>query len=111
MIIFLSGPMTGLPNYNRDEFNRVAAALIKDNPNLIVLNPAILPDGMPWKHYITICTGMILVSDFVAALPGWETSKGSMKEKVYTEDHGKSWVVLKDLRPDLFDQPQAAVEK
>lgn len=42
--IYIAGPMSGLPNFNRDAFNLEAERL--HTLGHIALNPAILPDGL-----------------------------------------------------------------
>ncbi|EAA9298210.1 DUF4406 domain-containing protein, partial [Salmonella enterica subsp. enterica] len=43
MKVYIAGPMSGLPNFNRDRFNEIAGLVVKSGN--IPLNPAILPDG------------------------------------------------------------------
>lgn len=42
--IYIAGPMTGIPDYNRPAFNEYAAKLVEQGHT--VLNPATLPDGL-----------------------------------------------------------------
>ena len=107
MILFLSGPMTGLPDYNRAEFNRVAA-LLGATPNMIVLNPAVLPDGMSHDKYLHICKAMIDAADCVAALPGWEISRGANEERDHALAKHTPWFPLINPRPDLFNNDKEA---
>lgn len=76
--VYIAGPMTDLPNFNRDAFNKVAASLISDGH--IPLNPAILPDGLEQKEYMMISGSMLYCADTIALLPGWEKSKGAVAE-------------------------------
>ncbi|EAT0257997.1 DUF4406 domain-containing protein [Salmonella enterica] len=77
-IIFISGPMTGKPNFNRDEFNTTAARLWAIGHT--VLNPAILPDGLTWDHYMDISLAMLRGADAIYLLDGWEESEGARRE-------------------------------
>ena len=81
MIIFISGAMSGLPDYNRPAFHAMADKL-KANGH-VVLNPATLPDGLTHRDYLHICLAMIDVCDKVVFLNGWEKSKGSRMERMY----------------------------
>ncbi len=81
--IYLSGPMTGIPLYNKPEFKRQAEALRECGLN--VLNPGALdsadPDRMEWHDYLIRdliallqhCRGVIVMS-------GWHNSKGAILE-------------------------------
>ncbi|EGO2557451.1 DUF4406 domain-containing protein [Escherichia coli] len=42
--IYIAGPMTGYPDYNRAAFNAKASELMAEGH--IVLNPAVLPGGL-----------------------------------------------------------------
>ena len=90
MKIYIAGPMTGLPDYNRPAFN--AAARILSQNGEIVLNPATLPEGMKHHEYMTICLAMIEVCDQVMLLPGWEKSVGAQMEQKRARELGKEVV-------------------
>ena len=53
--IYIAGPMSGLPNFNRDAFNLEAERL--HALGHIALNPAILPDGLEQHEYMAIKLG------------------------------------------------------
>lgn len=78
MIIFLSGPVTYNPRRARRIFNRAARRLKRHGA--VVLNPTLLPEGMEYEQYMTICETMLCEANAVCALPGYEQSKGSMRE-------------------------------
>ncbi|HIC6420125.1 TPA: DUF4406 domain-containing protein, partial [Salmonella enterica subsp. enterica serovar Newport] len=80
-VVFICGPMTGHENYNRDAFMKKEEVLI--DWDVVVLNPARLPDGLEHEQYLTITRGMIRVSDFICLLPGWENSPGAWQEVLY----------------------------
>jgi len=81
MRVYISGPMTGIENYNFDNFNRAEQALKKDGH--VVLNPARNPSGLEYKHYMDIDMAMIRGSEAVFCLEGFERSRGSMAEVAY----------------------------
>ncbi|EJG5922204.1 DUF4406 domain-containing protein [Salmonella enterica] len=89
-IVFICGPMTGCKNYNRDAFMLKQMELIAGG--VIVLNPAMLPDGLEREQYLTITRGMIRVSDVICLLPGWENSEGAKLELLYAMKH-KKWPI------------------
>ncbi|HAF6280385.1 TPA: DUF4406 domain-containing protein [Salmonella enterica] len=80
-VVFICGPMTGYENYNRNEFKKKQWDL--ERCGFVVLNPAWLPDGLEHEQYLTMTRGMILASDSVCLLPGWEDSDGARQEVIY----------------------------
>lgn len=84
--IYIAGPMTGLPEFNKPAFFNREGSLKQDN--WIVLNPAILPDGLQHHEYMGICLPMVRVADAVFMLKGWQSSKGANMEHDYAKDIG-----------------------
>lgn len=82
MRVYISGPITGAPDY-RERFKAAQARL--EAAGHTVINPAylsaVLPDG-EWSDYINICLHMLLTCrvDAIYQLDSWEKSKGAMKE-------------------------------
>lgn len=82
MKIYLSGPMTGLPDFNYPTFNKTAADLRARG--FTVYNPAeykhdgpVFPIREAFAEYSRfIC----LEADAIALLPGWENSLGVSAE-------------------------------
>lgn len=81
--VFISGPMTGLPDFNRGAFFDTADVLFSHGH--IVLNPAVFPDGLEHGDYMKICLPMIDAAEAVIMLPGWEKSKGANMEYQYAQ--------------------------
>jgi hypothetical protein len=80
--LYLSGPMTGIPEYNYPYFNRVADA-IRTTYNDRVFNPAEAFEGntdLPRDTYLRHDIETLLYVDAIVLLPGWETSKGALLE-------------------------------
>ncbi|AOT26266.1 DUF4406 domain-containing protein [Vibrio anguillarum] len=84
--IYIAGPMTGLPEFNKPEFFKAEFKLKCES--YTVLNPAILPDGLQHHEYMEICLPMVRVSNAVYMLKGWEKSKGAVMEHEYAKDLG-----------------------
>jgi hypothetical protein len=71
--------MTGLPDFNRPAFHRVAACVRAAGHD--VLSPAELcPPGIEWKAAMRIDLAAIKTADGVILLPGWERSRGARIE-------------------------------
>ena len=88
MNFYISGPMSGLPDFNRDAFNdlelniRIICKSIDPVGNHRVFNPAQIEgaDQKSYKHLMRDCLwGMTYSSHFVQ-LPNWEHSHGALIE-------------------------------
>ena len=82
-IIYLSGPMTGLPASNYPLFNQVAAELRgKDH---VVFNPAEFAPGVepfPLRQaFAEYCRFICLEACTIALLPNWHKSNGATIER------------------------------
>jgi hypothetical protein len=79
-IVYLAGPMTGLPNFNRDAFNSMAQRMRR--AGFLVVNPTEngLPANAPWASHMRRDLHALLDCQGVALLPGWGSSKGALLE-------------------------------
>ncbi|EPZ53127.1 MULTISPECIES: DUF4406 domain-containing protein [Alicyclobacillus] len=77
--IYLSGPMTGHPDFNRPAFNNAAYCLRITGYQ--VTNPAEqhIP-GASWADYLRHDLALMLQADCVVTLTGWQQSKGASLE-------------------------------
>lgn len=87
MIIYIAGPMSGKPDYNRPAFMEAQKYL--ESKGHIVLNPASLPIGLPEKSYMPICMAMLEQADAIYMLERWEDSVGARAEYLYAGRQGK----------------------
>jgi len=80
MKIYISGPMSNMPDLNRPAFNAKAAELRALGHE--VVNPAELPEipGGTWLDYMKRDIPLLLDCDRIYMLPGWEDSKGAQLE-------------------------------
>ena len=91
-VIYLSGPMTGLPEYNYPLFRRVAADLRKEGHR--VYNPAEFPHkgdpkDFPIRRAFAAYSAFIcLEADTIVLLPGWENSRGAKAERALADNCG-----------------------
>ena len=77
--LYISGPMTGLPNYNELEFYR-AQELLADF-GFMPINPHLgLSPYWDYEDYFRRSLMLLLMADGVALLDGWENSKGAQTE-------------------------------
>ncbi|MGE4259996.1 DUF4406 domain-containing protein [Shewanella sp.] len=92
-ICYIAGPMSGLPNCNRHEFN--LAAKVRSAFGEHVLNPATLPDGLTEQQYMAIGLQMLMAADLVYVLDGFENSAGANAEIALAQKLGTN-VVYQD---------------
>jgi hypothetical protein len=81
MKLYLSGPMTGVPEFNYPAFNKAAADLRAAGYE--VVSPAELDNGdtsKPREYYLRRDFQEVLKADGIALLPGWENSRGAKAE-------------------------------
>lgn len=80
MKIYISGPMTGLPEFNYPAFHAAASRL--RTQGFDVVNPAELDTDTTkeWHHYMRNDIKALVDCDHVIVLPGWEKSRGATLE-------------------------------
>lgn len=86
--IYLSGPMTGKPDFNAAEFARYAERYRAEG--FVVISPPEMDDGdtsKPYEFYIRRDIRVFLEDrvDRLYLLPGWQGSKGANLEKHLAE--------------------------
>jgi nucleoside 2-deoxyribosyltransferase len=85
MRIYIAGPISNNMDY-KQAFEAAADRL--RNFGHTVLNPAVLPAGLPKRSYMPICLAMIDQCDAVYMLKGWESSPGARLERDYARYQG-----------------------
>lgn len=78
MRIYIAGPMTGKPDFNRTAFSLAAVRLSAQGA--IPLNPAMLPDGLSEADYMRIGLAMLQCAEGIYLLDGWQDSAGARAE-------------------------------
>lgn len=86
MVIYIAGPITGVPDYKRN-FNQAENGLLIRGHT--PLKPSILPNGLTDAQAMRICLSMIDEADAVLFLQDWEYSAGAKLEHAYCEYFGK----------------------
>jgi hypothetical protein len=94
-VIYISGPMSGKPGLNFDEFNAAAAKLRADGYQ--VINPAeiTIDHGAKWEECLRRDIRAMMDCDAIAMLPGWEHSKGARLEHHIAVELGFEVIILK----------------
>jgi len=79
--IYIAGPMTGHPNFNREAFHDAATRLRAAGYH--VINPAETPipcQDPSWVDWTRASLKRMLDADGLALLPGWHKSRGASIE-------------------------------
>ena len=82
--IYLSGPISGVDNY-KENFALAEATLHERWPDAVIINPAVLPEGLSNKDYIMTDLQLLSTANILALIPGWETSTGAKLEKLFAQ--------------------------
>ena len=79
-LIYISGPMTDVPDFNHPAFNLAAQAL--RTAGWAVFNPAEngMPDEAPWAEHMRVDIAQLMRCTHVATLDGWQNSRGATLE-------------------------------
>ncbi|QRF23619.1 DUF4406 domain-containing protein [Alicyclobacillus sp. TC] len=80
MRVYLSGPMTGHPEYNYPLFRRVASLLREDGITVACPTELGLAPVLPWEAMMHSALQLLLQCEAIALLPGWEHSRGARLE-------------------------------
>jgi len=96
-VVFISGPLTGIENYNRDVFHHEASQL--RHIGFTVLNPSIFPDDLEHHQYLAMTLVMLEQAAAIYLLDGWESSVGAKAEVIRARELNlmfleQSWEVL-----------------
>lgn len=90
MKIYLSGPITGLPEKNRPAFKEAENILLSQGHE--VFNPfqldLILPPTASWEDNMRHCIAELSKHQNICLLPGWDKSKGARLEALIAAQMG-----------------------
>ena len=78
-VVYICGPMSGIPDANRELFMRAEKAL-REKVGCRVLNPAHMPDGFSYRRYMAHALHLLSHATAVVSLPGSDTSLGAKIE-------------------------------
>lgn len=101
---YISGPMTGKPNFNYAYFDKIAESLRASG--LIILSPSELGDASqtslegpqkPYGYWLKEALKLLCRADKIIMIPGWTESRGARAELALALDCGmESYVYLPD---------------
>lgn len=80
MIVYVAGPMTGLPDYNYPAFEAAVAQLEAAGFEVVSPTEGGQVDGWAWEDYLRRGLGQLLGCEAVAILDGWHRSRGARVE-------------------------------
>ncbi|MFS7195143.1 DUF4406 domain-containing protein [Rahnella inusitata] len=98
MKVYIAGPMTGLPQFNRPAFHQAALNLSFEHH--VPLNPAILPDGLTEADYMAVGITMLQRADAIFLLTGWQFSAGARAEHALALKLGLEVIEQRDSSHD-----------
>ncbi len=80
VIVYLSGPMTGIKDHNKTAFRKATKDLRERG--FVVLSPQEHDGGRVYsrEHHMRFDIQQVLMSDEICVLPGWEGSAGAKVE-------------------------------
>lgn len=87
-VTYISGPMTGIPEYNFPMFEHITKALRSAGEKVFSPHEVVHPDNgelgsLPWEEYIRKDLQMMLDNcNAILLLPGWRLSKGATFERL-----------------------------
>jgi hypothetical protein len=97
--VYVSGPMTGIADYNYPAFNAAAAALRAQGYK--VFNPADhgVVEGAEWADYLRADLAQLAQCETIHLLPGWWHSKGAQLELYVAQQLGMKITREPDAEP------------
>lgn len=99
-VIYVAGPMSGMVNENRESFFAMESKLKASG--FIVLNPAVLPQGLSQSQYMDIDLAMLRSADVLCLLDGWQHSPGAVTEYHLAYKLGMN-IVMEDQIEKIVD--------
>lgn len=76
-VCYISGPISGVLNY-KENFAEAESLLF--GAGMIAINPAYMPEGLPYDDYFPTCYAQIGISNALCFLPGYDKRTGAARE-------------------------------
>ncbi|PWJ81534.1 uncharacterized protein DUF4406 [Pseudaminobacter salicylatoxidans] len=107
-VIYLSGPISGMPEKNHTLFMSVATALRAEghevyNPREFCWTEGVFPKRRAFAEY---CDFICNRADTIVLLPGWQDSKGATTERGLADNCGLEiieWALWKSEHLPIID--------
>lgn len=102
MKLYLSGPMSGHPDFNRPAFYEAADRL--EQRGYRILSPALIriPGNPEWADWMKPALTLMFDADAICLLPDWNRSRGALLEHYLARELGMPRRTLQDW----LDDPQ-----
>ena len=78
--VYVSGPMSGLPDHNYAAFAAAQARLEAEGYRVRSPHRIGQREGWAWEDYMRRAVALLVQCDAIHMLPGWETSHGARLE-------------------------------
>ena len=88
MRLYVSGPMSGLAEFNYPAFREATAALREAGFDTTDPSEADVPPGAPWAAFMRFDIKSVCDAQGVAVLPGWHNSRGAWLEVLVARELG-----------------------
>lgn len=96
MKVYLSGPMTGLPDHNYPAFEAARTDLRQEGFKVLCPAEAGVVKGWTWEQYLRRDLAMVISAHAVVVLDGWQQSRGACLEVHVARELGMPVVDLGD---------------
>lgn len=80
VIVYISGPMTGIPDHNYPAFEVAAERLRTAGMQVVTPTSIGQHDGWTWEQYMGAALALQVTADAIYMLPGWRKSRGAQVE-------------------------------
>ena len=95
LTIYISGPISGLPDGNRPAFAEMATTLRSKGWEVVNPHDLFAADvEESWEGYMRKDLAALLTCTHLVMLPGWEQSRGAQLEKLVADAVGIRTLVL-----------------
>jgi hypothetical protein len=100
MKVYLSGPMTGYPEYNYPAFAaaskwlREVAQFEVESPHENPSPETPLPEDDMWEYYMKLCKKQVERCEAIVLMAGWPESRGARQELTWSVERGMNVIYL-----------------
>lgn len=91
MSLYLSGPITGMPELNKPAFDELREVLRPLFKNVLVPHDffdGVDTEGWTWQQYMRTCIRELVTADAIFLMSGWASSRGAKLEAHIAEQIG-----------------------